>query len=263
MPSPFPGMNPYLEQPVFWSSFHTRFMVAIADAITPNLRPKYYVDVETRTYVDETDEELLVGIPDALVLSPTQTSPLTPGRNPTHSAVQTRPLQVRLPMPEEVRERYLEVREVGTDAVITVIEVLSPKNKRTGAGRTLYQKKRQKVLKSLSNLVEIDLLRGNSPMPMTGAVGKSDYRILVSRESSRPIADLYGFTLQEPIPQFLLPLKSDDEELAVDLQAVLGGVYERASYELRIDYHQPVPPPKLLPEEQQWVDELLAPLRSP
>lgn len=141
-------------------------MVAIADAITPNLRPKYYVEVETRTYVDETDEELLVGIPDASVLASHQNATSTIR---TQNAIHDRPTKVRLPIPEEVRERYLEVREVRTGEVITVIEVLSPKNKRSGTGCTAYEKKRQSVLRSQTHLVEIDLLQGGSPMPMSHA----------------------------------------------------------------------------------------------
>ncbi|KAM3091340.1 DUF4058 family protein [Phormidesmis sp. 146-12] len=69
--------------------------------------------------------------------------------------------------------------------------------------------------------------------------------------------------MQEPIPSFLLPLKLGDDELGVNLQDVFSGVYDRASYDLRIDYRQPLPPPKLSVENQQWVDDLLAPLRSP
>jgi hypothetical protein len=68
MPSPFPGMDPYLEQPTFGSAFHSRLIVAIADALAPQLRPRYYIEVETRTYTD-TDGELLVGIPDGVVLA--------------------------------------------------------------------------------------------------------------------------------------------------------------------------------------------------
>jgi hypothetical protein len=71
MPSPFPGMDPYLEQPMFWSEFHNRLIMAISDTLAPVLRPKYYIAVETRTYMDDEDEELLIGIPDALVLSAT------------------------------------------------------------------------------------------------------------------------------------------------------------------------------------------------
>jgi len=99
-------------------------------------------------------------------------------------------------------------------------------------------------------------------MPMIGAEGTSDYRIVVSRATNRPMADLYEFQLREPIPSFSLPLKPDDPELAVDLQAVVLGVYDRGSYPVRIDYHQPVPSPKLSEADQQWVDDLLAPIRG-
>jgi Protein of unknown function (DUF4058) len=258
MPSPFPGMNPYLELPALWHEFHNRLIVAISDALTPYLQPRYYVAVETRTYLDDDNSELLVGIPDAIVLSASK----IPVTQPKATAIQTRPKQIRLPIPVEVKERYLEVREVGTHQVITVIEVLSPKNKRKGEGRTAYEKKRQRVLGSSSHLVEIDLLRENTPMPMIGVEETSDYRIVVSRATTRPMADLYEFQLREPIPNFSLPLKLDEPELAVDLQAILLGVYDRGSYQFRIDYHQPVPPPKLSMADQQWLDELLAPIRG-
>jgi Protein of unknown function (DUF4058) len=258
MPSPFPGMNPYLELPALWHEFHNRLIVAISDALTPYLQPRYYVAVETRTYMDDDNPELLVGIPDAIVL----TASKAPVVHPANTATQTRLKQIRLPMPIEVKERYLEIREVGTQQVITVIEVLSPKNKRKGKGRTAYEKKRQRVLGSSSHLVEIDLLRENTPMPMIGVEETSDYRIVVSRATHRPMADLYEFQLKESIPSFLLPLKPDDPELAVDLQAIVLGVYDRGSYQFRIDYHQPVPPPKLSEADQLWVDELLAPIRG-
>jgi hypothetical protein len=251
-------MNPYLELPALWHEFHNRLIVALSDALTPDLQPKYYIAVETRTYLDDDNPQLLVGIPDALVLSTTE-----PASTPNQAlATQTCPKQIQLPMPVEVKQRYLEVREVGTHQVITVIEVLSPKNKRYGVGRTAYENKRQRVLASESHLIEIDLVRENTPMPMIGVEATSDYRIVVSRATTRPIADLYEFQLTDPIPNFSLPLKLDEKELTVDLQTIVLGVYDRGSYQFRIDYRQPVPPPKLSPANQQWVDELLAPIRG-
>lgn len=136
MPSPFPGINPYLEQPVFWSSFHSRLVVALADAIEVNLSSQYYVEVEMRTYLGEGEDSLLVGIPDAIVFSSqADNQPVSDfSSSAMTTAVQPRPQRVTLPIPEEVNERYLEVREVATGEVITAIEVLSPKNKRAGNG---------------------------------------------------------------------------------------------------------------------------------
>jgi Protein of unknown function (DUF4058) len=258
MPSPFPGMNPYLEDPNLWPSFHTKLIVDIANAIAPSLRPKYYVDVETRTYLDEDNTELLVGIPDALVLANAHPPAEPLFTSEVSTVVRAKPTTVRLPMPMEIRERYLEVREVGSDAVITVIEVLSPKNKRLGAGQTAYQKKRNLVLGSLSHLIEIDLLRGGAPMSMIGAPTQTHYRVLVSEAPKRSRADLYAFNLQDPIPAFPLPLKPDDAELVVDLQAIVSRVYELGSYDMRINYQQPAPPPTLSDRDQQWAIETLS-----
>ena len=228
MRSPFPGMDPYLEQSTFWSSFHSRLIVALADALAPVLRPRYYVEVETRTYMDTANGELLVGIPDVTVLTQRDRDASPKPQLSTDSvdvAVQLRPQTVTLPMPMEVKQRYLEVREVGSDAVITAIEVLSPKNKRRGKGREVYEAKRQAVLGSASHLVEIDLLRGNVPLPMYGDVQLADYSILVSVASRRPQAELYAFTMKEPLPNFTLPLKAPDEVIWVRLQEIVQGVY--------------------------------------
>jgi hypothetical protein len=265
MPYPFPGMNPYLEQPAFWSSVHSRLIVALADAIAPQSLPKYYVEVETRVYAEDPGSELLIGIPDAVVLGPRSredSSELAPkpdlqGIYP-NIALQNRPQQVQLPTSIEVKERYLEVRETATNTVITVIEILSPKNKRVGTGRAAYEDKRQRILDSNAHLVEIDLLRIATPMPLLQNDFLWDYRILVSRSERRPMDELYGFTLREPIPQFPLPLKHPEENIRVDLQTILQGVYERAGYGYRIDYQQPVPAPSLTVEDQAWVAERLA-----
>lgn len=249
MASPFPGMDPYLEQPAFWSSFHTRFMVAIADTLDARLFPQYYVDVETRTYIDDNDHEILVGVPDALVLT-TPATPSNPGfqaspefqRSESQSspglAVASRVELITLPMPEEVRERYLEIREVGSNETVTVIELLSPKNKQAGPGRTAYLRKRQQVLASLTHLVEIDVLRANRPMPWVGGTLK-DYHIVVSRSERRPEADLYSFSIQDAMPTITIPLKSE-ETIALDLQSVFAELMMRTHYDSRMDYTQPL-----------------------
>jgi hypothetical protein len=95
-----------------------------------------------------------------------------------------------MPLPDEVRETYLEVRETGTDYVLTVLGVLSPTNKRPGRGRRIYQDKRMEVLASRTHLVEIDLVQGWEPMPIMGNGSSSDYRILVSRGDCRFSATL-------------------------------------------------------------------------
>ena len=255
MPSPFPGMNPYLEHPELWSEVHNRLAIAIAEAVGPQIRPKYRVAVEKRIYQTIDEKSLLIGIPDVSVARNLTAS------TPTETAVAvapppTKPTTVTVPIPEEVRESYLEVREVGTGEVVTTIELLSPKNKRKGEGRKAYLSKRLQVLGSLTHLVEIDLLRAGKPMPIISPNIESRYRILVSRFNRRPQAELYAFNLADPLPTFPLPLREGDPEPIVDLPTILHGVYDRAGFDLAIDYNQDAVP-ALSDSEADWVDTLL------
>ena len=165
MHNPFPGMNPYLEQPL-WHQVHNRLIVAIADELTPQIVPKYRVSIEERVYTS-VDDSLLVGIADVAI---SRRSSTRTGATSTTLKL-TEPSKVRVPMPEQVNERFLEVRSTTTRAVISVIEILSPKNKRSQEGREAYSRKRQKILGSATTLVEIDLLRLGEPMPIVGVAG--------------------------------------------------------------------------------------------
>jgi hypothetical protein len=159
-----------------------------------------------------------------------------------------------VPIAEEVQERFLEIREVSTGRVVTVVEVLSPRNKRSGKGKQKYDAKRQKILSSEINLVEVDLLRVGEPKPVAGSV-PSDYRILVSRADRRPAGELYAFNLRDAILLFPLPLRSQDEEPIVHLQELLGTVYQDAALDLAIDYtRQPIPP--VSEEDFAWIQTL-------
>lgn len=254
MSSPFPGMNPYLESPELWSEVHSRLIVAIADAIAPHIRPKYRVAIEKRVYKTTDDNSVLVGIPDVVVARNIKTEKQQ--TNTTVALPSSKPIPVKLPIPQEVREGYLEVRDIKSGEVVTVIEVLSPKNKRSGEGRSAYENKRQQILGSYSHLVEIDLLRKGEPMPILNNNIQASYRILLSRSDRRPTAELYAFELSQPIPTFLLPLHREDTEPLVDLQALVNGVYDRAGLDLVIDYSLD-PVPALSESDAIWVSTLL------
>jgi hypothetical protein len=143
---------------------------------------------------------------------------------------------VTLTIPETIRQGYLEIREIATSQVITVVEVLSPTNKRPGRGRMEYETKRATLLGSLCNFVEIDLLRQWPPLVIPQGIEPSAYRILVSPQELRPQASWYGFNLADPIPLFELPLQSGDQIPVVDLKGLLDGIYDRSGYGLVIDY---------------------------
>jgi hypothetical protein len=256
MCSPFPGVDPYLEHPELWSEVHSRLIMALAIALAPSLRPKYHVAVEKRTYLSEVD--LLVGIPDVTVFSQKSAFGRSfPNDFPSNTTVSTQePVKVSVPLVETVEEKYLEIREMGKNYAVTVVEILSPKNKRVGEGRDAYERKRRQVLASITNLVEIDLLRGGKPMPIMENLPYTDYRILVSRGDRRPESDLYAFSLRQSIPSFPLPLVPLDIEPVVDLQTLLNEVYDQAGFDMRIDYSQPCVLP-LKEADTAWANTLL------
>jgi Protein of unknown function (DUF4058) len=255
MPSPFPGMDPYLEHPSAWPNVHHRLITAIADTLAPQLLPKYQVLVEERIYQVEDQDSILVGAPDVKVQRLNSAAEMS-GLAVAIPAAE--PLSVTLTIPETVRQGYLEVREIATGQVITVIEVLSPVNKRPGKGRLDYENKRAMILSSSSNLVEIDLLRQWKPLPIQESLERSHYRILVSAQEQRPQASLYPFNLSNPIPCFPLPLRSEDQLPVIDLRLLLDGIYERSGYGFVIDYKQDTIPP--LPKAEalwakQWLEQ--------
>ncbi|MBI5650143.1 MAG: DUF4058 family protein [Chloroflexi bacterium] len=155
-----------------------------------------------------------------------------------------------LPVIDRVRERFLEIRATDNHELITVIEILSPSNKQPGEGRRQYEKKREQVFETLTNLVVIDLLRGGAPLPM-GKLPRSHYRILVSREWERPRGALYPFNLPEALPEIPVPLRRGETEPTLALNDLLIQVYAEARYDLRIHYDRD-PEPPLDDASAQW-----------
>ncbi len=254
MLNPFLGMNPYLEHPELWHQVHNRLIVGLADAIADQVAPHYFVSIEQRIYQSFADPQSLVGIADVGIKQGSWVDD-QPDSLAGSVTVLTKPQRVQIKMPWDVKERYLEIREVATKELITVLEILSPANKRAGEGRSLYESKRIQVLTSQTNLVEIDLLRSGQSMTVQGAQD-SQYRILVSRASDRPDADLFAFNLQEAIPDFPVPLRGEKPEPIVGLQTILNDTYQRGRLDLLIDYSND-PVPKLDASDRLWMQQLL------
>ncbi|MCU0544054.1 MAG: DUF4058 family protein [Oscillatoriaceae cyanobacterium Prado104] len=252
MPSPFPGVDPYLEHPDFWPGIHNLLIAEIARFLSPQLRPKYRVAVEVRMYETSGENSLAVGIPDITIQRrSTASNPSMPNVAVLSPAVQ--PVKVTLPIPEIVREAYLAIKQVEKKEVVTTIEILSPTNKRSGKGREMYEKKREQILGSRTHLIEIDLLRRGEPMPVFGNNINSLYRILVCRGNRLPSGDMYAFNLQNSIPAFPVPLRPEDVEPIVDLQQLFNQVYDIAGYDMEIDYsREPIPP--LSETDTVWAD---------
>lgn len=253
MSSPFPGMDPYLEHPSLWPDIHNSLISAIRDELSPQVAPNYYVGLERRAYLFKPDDIVFVGRPDVSIVQPRR-QPAIPEMAALVVAEPPAIYEVDLPMAEEVSESFLEIRDVKTGRLITLMELLSPVNKVSDEGREQYIRKRADVLRTWTSLVEIDLLRAGRPMPVVGAEVTSGYRILISPGWRRPHARLHAFSLRQPIPEITIPLQKGEDEPTLALNDVLHSLYNRARFDLRLDYTQP-PVPPLTDEDAAWARE--------
>lgn len=212
--------------------------------------------MEVRIYETSGEKSTLIGIPDNIIAKSSETSIKSPESNLAVAAPSTQPLTIELALAETIKQGYLEVRRVGTGEVVTEIEIISPINKNTGEGRIKYEKKRQQILSSYTNFVEIDLLpQGNSMITLNQNI-EHDYCILVSPSNQRPQAYLYTFKIQDMIPVFTLPLLPEDSEIILDLQSILHQVYDQGRYDLIIDYQQKIIP-ALSKTDTIWAENIL------
>jgi hypothetical protein len=264
MPSPFPGMDPYLEDPGLWPDVHHELISVARELLQDRLSPKYIVRVEERVYVSGPDDEArLQRIPDVQVLvSPKHSAGrLKKAPAPASVAVLERPRPIELKLePAEVHEARLNIISREDRFIVAVIEVLSPANKAHGAaGRENYLQKREEVLASHSHLIEIDLLRAGESVFSRDELPPHDYAVRVSKyiTGSDRRAWAWPIVLQCPLPEIFIPLRAGDADALLDLQAALGLVYKRASYELELDYSKP-PVPPLQGEQAAWSAQIVA-----
>lgn len=252
MPSPFPGMNPYFEQAAYWLDFHTEFLSALRRSLAPQVGPRYIVQLEEHVYIHDLPPETRRRVGNA-DLSMART---VGGVMPAGVAVLEAPAEVWLPEQEVERVPYLEVRDRLGRELVTIIELLSPSNKRAGDDREAYLTNRREILRSAAHLVEIDLLRGWTPKPEERRPD-CDYSVLVSRAGKRPAADFWPIRLREPLPIIPIPLREPDRSIPVDLQDVLHRAYDGPGYEHFI--YGGSSEPGLSADDAAWARQLMPP----
>ena len=257
MPSPFPGMDPYLEGSL-WMTVHTQLSAEIARQLAPKLRPKYLA-LTTERFVYEEPESVAIATsslyPDVGVA---ESGRKELGGAP--AAVATPPLRVATLMPTPVPHVTVEIRDTANRQLVTAIEVLSLTNKR-GEGREEYLVKRRRLLLSTAHLIEIDLLRQGRRVPMPDPLPATSYFVFLSRAEHRPMTDVFPIALSDPLPAVPVPLLGGDPDVSLDLQAALRNIYDLLGYDLAIDYSQP-PEIPLQHDEEQWVESVLRGVRK-
>lgn len=225
MPSPFPGMDPFLEDEKLWPIFHHQIITCLYQILLPGLVDRYRARLGQRHYAIE----------QALFTSVVR---------------------------EEHTEEVIEVRRRNDGRMITLVEVVSPANKTTTAGRKAYLDKRQEFKNAGASLVEIDLVLQGQPTLEYSRDGLPDwdYAVTVTRATQPDRHEIYTATLQKRLPRFRLPLAADDRDTVLDLQAAFARCFDQGNFAGKIDYQRD-PPVPLGEEDRRWLLDHLKQLK--
>src|SRR5262249_20894227 len=221
MPSPFPGMDPYLEEESLWPVFHHQLVTSLYQILLPGLVDRYRARVAQRHYT--TEQPLFTSI-----------------------------------MREEHHEEFIEIRQRSDARLLTLVDVVSTANKPTESGREAYLAKRREGKLAGASLVEIDLVIQGQPMLDYSRDGLPDwdYAVTVTRATQPDRFEIYTATLQKRLPRFRLPLAGDDRDTVVDLYTIFTRSFDHGSFAAKINYQRD-PSIPLSDEKRRWLDELL------
>src|SRR5207253_5351739 len=203
MASPFPGMDPYLEDEKLWPGFQHQLVHSLYQILLPSLMDRYRARVTKRHYLNE----------QALFTSVIR---------------------------EEHHEQYIEIRQRSDGKLVTLVDVVSPANKITPAGRAAYLDKRREARACNSSLVEIDLVMQGQPMLDYSREGLPDwdYAVTVTRSAQPERYEIYTATLEKRLPRFRLPLAADDRDTVLDLQAAFARAFDQGNFAEQVDYQK-------------------------
>lgn len=260
MPSPFPGMDPFIESQL-WEDFHATALPVIRELLLPQLPAGYKAYVQGRIYYSEDGP----GVRQPRFQPEVTLSgrPVVSGERRNQGGLATMPQRATWSDLIEHHEAFVELREAATERVVTVLELLSPTNKRRRhKGRRVYLNKRRRILERLTNYIEIDLLREGHSVCAVEPHPEGDYYAIVSRAVTRPDVDLYSWSLRDALPTISIPLLPQHADVTLDLGQALDLVYDRSQYGSLLNYEMLVEP-SLTVADQAWLEACLADVALP
>jgi hypothetical protein len=273
MASPFPGMDPYLEAPDIWPDFHSGLAGEIRAELNASLPSPYYARLEMRPEIGIVEEggNTRRIVPDVAFVrrpQPEGSAESVAVLSTPRTAI-SRSVEITI-RSELIRHAYVEIRDPSRGhGLVTLIEIVSPSNKRRGPDRRAYLQKQSEVLESDANLIEIDLLRsGERPLTdlelqawVANQQPPPDYLVLVNRAWKRADGarayEIFPILLAESLPCIPVPLRQGQQELPLDLQFVFNHVYDSGPYRRgAVNYGQP-PEPPLSEDQAAWAEQQL------
>jgi len=246
-------MDPYLEVNPFWGDLHSTLIAVLKAELKRRVPASYTVWADIYIWIHEPDAETRLGKPDNFV-----TARPTSGQGTNGVATLSSPATSILPAVRREGNKYLKIKDVETDRVVTVVELLSPANKASGDDHEAYLAKRNEYLATGTNLVEIDLHRTGQRMPLgEPAPANADYYVLICRGADFPRTAIWPISVRDALPEIPVPLKTEDGFVMLPLQSCFTTAYDQGPYDNAVDYTKP-PRIPLNDAEAVWASKLLA-----
>jgi hypothetical protein len=251
-------MDPYLEP--HWLDVHGSLIMGAKDVLNEVLPDDLAATSEERVAVESEEGEF----PDKRFYPDVRLVELSQGAvavaEPTGTSQFTAPVRL-LAQVERATERSLHIVEAGTERLITVIEFLSPSNKRN-PGMSEFRAKRSELLITGVNFIEIDLVRqGNWQSLLRPHIWPPEYhttyRVTIRKPDDPAAVGLYPISFRDPLPSIAIALRPKDPRIQLDLQSLVSQVYVKNRYGRRLNYTDPLDPP-LSAADQAWVATLIA-----
>ena len=258
MPSPFPGMDPYLEG-YLWADVHHALAYQFRKQLAPLVEPRYAVRLALYMLSDRVPaEELGIVYPDVeVVRAPSQR---TLKESPVATAIQPAAVSIPVTMPLQVRLTRVEIADIAKNQLVTAIEILSPVNKRE-PGVNEYRNKRDELQMAGVNVLEVDLLRRGMRLWPADKLPPTPYLAALIR-SGHAQAEIWPISLRDRLPVLPVPLRSPDPDVPLDVQAALDTIYDDARYALTINYDSGPPEPSFSAADRGWMAEQVQAYRA-
>lgn len=225
MPSPFPGMDPYLEDEKLWPAFQHQLVTCLYQVLLPGLVDRYRARIHQRRYV--TAEPLFTSV-----------------------------------IRQEREEEYIEIRQRSDGRLVTLVDVAGPINKALPEGRAAYHETRRQARAQNASVVELDLSLQGTPLLDYSRDGlpEWDFAVTVTRCTQPERYEIYTSTLAKRLPRFKVPLAPDDRDTVLDLQATFARAYDQGNFGGHIDYAQD-PTCRMSDAHRDWLRDWLRQMR--
>jgi len=253
MPSPFPGVDPYIEDQHFWPDFHHRFMTYWCDFLLEQLPTNYDARLEERIRLVERTPRKREHRrqPDIAIERRESARGMTGGTTVVNKPT-LEPIVMGLPVIEEIRHSRINIIHRADRELVTVLELLSPDNKR-GMGFDAYLERRSQLHfhDPAVHLVELDLLLRGRRLPMSDPLPAGDFYCFVRRVEDRDHAEVYAWTLRDDLPVIPIPLRRPTQDLHSSIAQVFRKAYEQGRYQHMLEYGNPLRVP-MSPADLRW-----------